>query len=206
VLIIAVYGLPVTSKYETYCSITQYNKVEENTKSIIEHRTEILEDIKKHVKSVDNTNDVVIVGDLNQFIRANKIQVFFNEVGVRDVHSTINQIEMRNIDNTFIRGSKLIDTITMSNGIIQYIKECRLIEENAIVLSDHHVYLVDVNLEQYFSKQFSSWDGINRSVLNSARRSHREKFVQVVEQQLDVMHIENEIDEAAKAPSQERLE
>ena len=73
VLIITIYRIPVTSKYGIYCSIIQYNKVEGNVKSIVEYRTEILEDIKRYVTSMDNINNIVIVGDLNQYIRANEI-------------------------------------------------------------------------------------------------------------------------------------
>ena len=59
------------------------------------------------------------------------------------------------MDTTFIRGAKLIDTIAISNGIMQCVEECKLINENAIVLSDYRAYMVDINLEQYFSKQLS---------------------------------------------------
>ena len=71
------------------------------------------------------------------------------------MYSTVNQIEVRQMNNTFIRGAKLIDTITMLNGIIQCVEGCKLINENVIVLSNYRAYVVNINFEQYFSKQLS---------------------------------------------------
>ena len=59
------------------------------------------------------------------------------------------------MDNTFIRGAKLIDTIAILNRIMQCVEGYKLINENIIILSDHRAYVVDINLKQYFSKQLS---------------------------------------------------
>ena len=81
-----------------------------------------------------------------------KYRSFFNAVGVRDVYSAINQIKVRQMDNTFIRGSKLIDTIAISNRIIQCVEGCKSIDKNSIILSNHRAYLVNINLKKYFSE------------------------------------------------------
>ena len=60
------------------------------------------------------------------------------------------------MDNTFVRGSKPIDTTAITSELMKYMEGCRLLYENEIVLSDYRSYLVDINFESYFSEQLSS--------------------------------------------------
>ena len=58
-------------------------------------------------------------------------------------------------------------------------------EANEIIISDHCAFVIDINIESYFKEILSRWDQICKRVINPARRSHREQFVELLEEQLD---------------------
>ena len=65
---------------------------------------------------------------------------------------------------------------------------------NDIVETDHRGYIIDVALDEYFEVEFSSWNNINKVMLNPARQSHRERFVNIVDKQLNLYQIEGELE------------
>ena len=69
-----------------------------------------------------------------------------------------------------------IDSVAISVGAIQCIEGCQLLEYHDIVMSDYKAYLIDFNLEEYFQEEFSTWNNINKSILNPSRKSHRAIF------------------------------
>ena len=150
-------------------------------------------------------DDVIIAGDLNESANSNDIKKFFTEIGVEDVHSRINNIPLKEMDKTYINGSNSIDTIAVSEGIMEYVEGVKLIAHNEIVTMDHRAYVVDINMEEYFSDEFSQWDAINHAMLDPARKSYRIKFVEELENQLDRHQIENLI-ENFQNPSHQQIE
>ena len=110
------------------------------------------------------------------------------------------------MDNTEERGSKPIDTIAVSYGISEYIEGSKLIECNDIIFTNHRSYIIDINIEDYFNDQLSSWDEINRVMLNPLRRSHRIKFTQSLDEQLQKLNIENIISSMIDFPTNEQIE
>jgi len=76
-----------------------------------------------------------------------------------------------------------------------------LYEINKILDTDHRGYIVDVNLIVYFDQEFSSWDQINKSLLDPGKRSYREKFEELIEKTLDSMDIEGNLAKLIKGSS-----
>jgi len=76
------------------------------------------------------------------------------------------------MDNMYQKGSKPINTITVSPGIIEYIEGYSIIEINKIIIMDHCLYLVDINFKNYFQEKLSLWDNMNRRIIDPLRRSH----------------------------------
>ena len=68
------------------------------------------------------------------------------------MHSNFNQIDINNLDNTYKKGSKCIDSIVVLHRLLNYIKESRLFDVDEITLIDYRAYVIDLNLEQYFSE------------------------------------------------------
>ena len=73
-------------------------------------------------------------------------------------------------------------------------------------MSDYQLYIIDVNLEEYFEDNFSSQNKIGKVLLNPSRRSHREIFCNVLEEQLNVYQLENKIHNIAQFPIREEIE
>ena len=205
ILIINVYRIPASSAQGPRCSLTQYNVVEGKVKSATEYRKEIFKQIKQHVNKQHDIDDLIIAGDLNQNINANEIKKFFSDIGVEDVHSVINNIRKEEMDKTYVHGSNPIDTIAMSEGLLEYVEGSKLLSHNEIVNTDHRAYVVDVNLEGYFEDEMSSWDDVNHTTLNPSKKSHRIKFVNELEDQLDRHQIENIIENNPE-PTHEQIE
>jgi len=44
----------------------------------------------------------------------------------------------------------LIDSIAVTNGILEYVEGCKLLGNNKIVYSNHRAYVVDIVIEEYF--------------------------------------------------------
>ena len=143
---------------------------------------------------------------MNQDVRSTETQRFFNEIGVSDIHSRINNIEFENMSTTNKNGSKPIDTIAATEGIMEHVDGCKLLSHAEVVISDHRPCVIDVNLEEYFNECFSSWDQINSVKLNPSRRSHKEKFCEALEEQLDVHQLENKIHHIEQCPTIEEIE
>ena len=193
--IINLYRIPSSSPNGECCSYTQYVLVDKRIKTIAEYRKEILNEIKHHIQENDDITDILIAGDYNQDIRDTAIRKFFSEIGVRDVHSKINNIRMDQMDKTCKSGSKPIDSFAASAGILDYIEGSMLLDYNDIFETDHRGYMVDIALDEYFEMEFSSWDQINKVMLNPSRRSHREKFVVTLENQLNIYQLEDELEQ-----------
>ena len=82
-------------------------------------------------------------------------------------------------------GSNPIDSIAVSEGLMEFIEGLKLLSHNEIVWSDHRAYVIDVNFEDYFNEELNRWDNINHMMLDPAKQSHRIKFVEELEEQLD---------------------
>ena len=138
-------------------------------------------------------NDIILAGDLNQDIVSREVQQFFNKLGIKDIHQQYNFIELDEIDNTYRDRSKYIDTIAASESILSFVEGCRLYEINEILDTNHRGYIIDIDLKEYFDQEFSSWNQINKSLLDPEKGSHREKFKELVEKMLDSIDIEGNL-------------
>ena len=77
---------------------------------------------------------------------------------------------------------------------MEYIEGCKLLGHNEIVESDYRAYMIDIIIEEYFEEELSMWDNINKVISNPAQRSHREKFLESIEDQLNTYQLENDLE------------
>ena len=180
--------IPATSSKGPRCCITQYNIAKGTSKNNTQYRKEILKQIKEYIQ-IKNFNDIIISGDYNQNIAANEIKQFYREIGVKDMHSTINHIEISQMDNTNVKGSYPIDSIAASSEISEYIEGCQMVDHNEIIYIDHRGYMVDINLEDYFNDQMSYWNENHKVIINPSRRSHRERFVEIIDNKIYIYQL-----------------
>ena len=77
------------------------------------------------------------------------------EMGLLDVFSEVHDVEKKNRDGTFENGSKCIDIVLASEGMLEIVEGKKLIEWNKIIDYDHRDFLKDINLKEYFDEEFN---------------------------------------------------
>ena len=111
-----------------------------------------------YIEVQNKVNNIVIGGNFNQDIVSLDIQEVYIKLGIKDIHQYFNYIEVEDLDRTFWYGSKSIDSVVVTLNILQCVEGSKLLEINEVVRIDCRSYLIDINLEMYFDKEF--WDGI----------------------------------------------
>ena len=74
------------------------------------------------------------------------------------------------MDPTQKRDSKSIDSIAVLENLITHIKGYKLLETNEVISTDYRSFIIDINLEDYFTEQLTCLDNINKIILNSSRK------------------------------------
>ena len=71
----------------------------------------------------------------------------------------VNEVEEKNREDAYEYecGSKCVDFVLGTEGVMNIVDGIELIECNEKVDSDHRGYLIDVNLEEFFESSFSIW-------------------------------------------------
>ena len=121
------------------------------------------------------------------------MQKFHDEIGVKETHVHVNKLRLEQLDKTYKNGSKPIDSIAATSGIMEHVEGCEVMNHDDIVETDHRACMIDINVEDYFKEEFNVWDDINHVMLNPAKRSHREVFVETTEEQLQSHQLENDL-------------
>ena len=192
--IITLYRIPSTSSNGVCCSLTQYNRIDGKMNTTTTYRKEIFQEIQDYIRKNPEINDIIIAGDYNQYIGDPQVRKFHENIEVHELHPVFNNVPFHQIGRTYKHGSRTIDSIAATPGVIDYVDGCKLLDYNEIVESDHKAYVIDIALEDYFHVEISDWDNINKVMLNPARRSHREQFIETLEQQLNLYMLENDLD------------
>ena len=60
------------------------------------------------------------------------------------------------MNNTYWNGSKYIVTVAVSDNIIRFVEGSKLCKTYEILDTDHHGYVIDINLSTYFEEEFSN--------------------------------------------------
>jgi len=92
-----------------------------------------------------------------------------------DTYQHVNDVSKGQYNKMHVRGSKCIDMVAMTYGILSYVKGCKLVEVDEIIPCDHQGYIIDLDINRYFEYEVGSYDKIGRIELTPSKRSHREK-------------------------------
>jgi len=153
---IHLHRLPITKPSGAHNALVQYNTIDRKAKGVGEYHKEVLREIEQHITNQTEINNIIIMGDYNQDITSNEIKSFFNKIKLWDIHQSYNLIPENNLDKTYIRGLKCIDSVAITQNLLDLIKGSKLLEANKVTKSDHRVLLIDINLEEYFKETMSS--------------------------------------------------
>ena len=96
--------------------------------------------------------------------------------GLFDIYSYINNFEVKEEDNTHIKGTKQIDAVMTTTNLLEVVQGSRMVDSKEITDSDHRGFIVDINVKEYFFIEHSKCEYANNATLDSTKRSHRQKF------------------------------
>ena len=94
------------------------------------------------------------------------------------------------MDSIHINSSKCIDSIAIMVNLLDYIEGSILLESYELIPLDHHRYIIDLNLEDYFEDALTIVEKISYKMINLSSIIHREKFKEAVEKRMEVMNFE----------------
>ena len=101
---------------------------------------------------------------------------------------------MNRRDLTYKEGSKPLDLIAASKGLLQYITGYKLINYDEIIPTDYYGFLIDINTDGYFEVVSLNIQSIDYSKLDSTRKSYREKFSNKLEEIMDIIQLDSIIE------------
>ena len=88
------------------------------------------------------------------------------------MYETVNNIEDNRKDKTHKTGSKQIDVVIVIDSLMQAIIGSKLIDFNKIINTDYRGFLVDIDMNEYFSVDSSIYDKAQHITLDLNRRSY----------------------------------
>ena len=188
---ITIYRIPESTAPGILKSRAQYDRCCGEVKTSRQYRDQLLDDIAEEIKiaKADDVNDFVIAGDFNQDIAGDQMQRFMRENGLFEVHHTVNNIDNDERDNTHVTGSKQIDAVLATDGIVQSIKGSLLVEVNEIIENDHRGFIFDIDIQEYFSINASKYDRYDHVTIDPSRRSHRVKFQLKLDEYIEQLNL-----------------
>ena len=165
-----------------------------------------LQDLGLHArKSLEtlNVTDVLLIGDLNQHVEDQQIVQFMNANGLIDVHKHVNDLESNKLDNTFKNGTKCIDVVLSTQGLLEHVAGCQMVECDEVIMNDHRGHMVDLEIERYCEMKLSKCDKPCRSLLNNNKKSHAETFNEKANEIMKQLNVKQRVIELQNVRSRE---
>jgi len=178
--IINMYRIPDNTHSGIMTSKAQYDRIEGKIRTAKEYREEILIEVSNEVQEQreKGISEYIIAGDMNQDVTKERIRRFMRETGVEEVHQECNpQFEIPR-DATHKKGKTQIDAVFATTAVLNCINECKIVDYNEIIMSDHRGFIFDLNARKYFNMTHSEYDEKSNRLINPNNRKHREKFNQ----------------------------
>lgn len=114
------YRIPKTLYNGPITIYNQLNYIHGIIKPESKYRMKILDEIVDYVHKQNDVDNILIAGDLNSALSEDEIIIFFNRIGVTDIFSHLHQISVDQRLHLFIRGKECIDTVSGSEGILEF--------------------------------------------------------------------------------------
>ena len=153
--------------------LSQHNRTTVIEHTARKHRKDLLKDIKKYLHEINEDKEIIIAGDFDQATGGDEMQRFYREIGVKDALWCHDHTPWNVRDVTFKRGSRCIDTIAISDGLMICLEGHEVIDWDEKIKNDHRGHAIDLNLEDFFQESVSKSDCCNRTRLDPGRSSHR---------------------------------
>ena len=190
--LIIIYRLVDSTEEGTMTTHAQYNEVLGSVNTAKYYRSKFLSDLTHYLRKSHEekkVKDVIIMGDINEHVEDKNIVQFMNENGLSNIHKHVNEIKDNTLDHTFKYGTKCIDVVLCSYGLLEYISGCQIVECDEVILNDHRGYVVDLEIERYCQCKLSRYDNPKHASLNNTKKSHVDKFNEKVNELMESFNL-----------------
>ena len=116
-----------------------------------------------------------------------------NENGLSNIHKHVNEIKDNTLDYIFKYGTKCIDIVLCSYGLLKYISGCQIVECDEVILNDHRGYVVNLEIERYCQCKLSRYDNPKHASLNNTKKSHVDKFNEKVNELMESFNLKQHV-------------
>ena len=72
------------------------------------------------------------------------------------MYYSFNLVHIKELYYLYCNRIKNVDSVAASKNILSCIERYQIFQINKIINMDYHRHIIDINLESYFSKKFSS--------------------------------------------------
>ena len=97
-------------------------------------------------------HEIILMIDANASINDNNLQRIMNSADLYDLMCAKHGLTS---PNTFVRGTKTIDFILGTKGVLDAIEYCGIRQFNADIISDHRALWIDLNITKLLHKKLS---------------------------------------------------
>jgi len=121
---------------------------------------------------------------------------FFTRIGVTEVFSTVNNIELNEREKTYISGKRYLNVLAMSEGILRFVHGCKLTNFTEVIPIDHKGYIIDIDLNSYFKMKTLVFNNMSDMRLNLQSRKQRERLIEKTKELFQTIKIKELIESA----------
>lgn len=174
----------------------QYNEMLGESHTTKYYRERLLKDLSVHIKESREKRgikEIILFGDINEDAESTAISNFMLSNELINVHKQLNMIEAGDLDKTFKYGSKCIDVVLCTYGLVDYIEGCQLTECDEILMNDHRGYIVDINVKSFCNSRLNKYDRPNRTMLDNARKRHVQDFNEKVNEMMNIYQLKQRV-------------
>ena len=117
------------------------------------------------------------------------MQCFIRENRQFEIYEALNGETAKSKDKTYELGSKQIDTVLVTEEVLESLQGSLLLDFKDVVDSDHRGFIFDLDVYQYFSVEASEYDTTNNVTLNPTKRLYKQKFHEKVNEYIDQLNL-----------------
>ena len=97
----------------------------------------MIEDLLNYIECNKSGSDVILARNMNKAIDSKNIDKFLISNGLFNVHGWINRVDTQQREATYEFGSKCIDLLVVTGGLLEFIDGCKVIDFKEYITTDY---------------------------------------------------------------------
>ena len=184
---------PITPTKTNTAAYQQWQLIslEKNQKQNQHPRHRAILDLIRYIKKITSQgHDIIFMADINEPITrpngiAETIAMEFDMTPI-SFHPAGKTIP------TYKRGSEQIDTIMVSDNLLQHVRQKNMLAYDSVCLSDHRAMYIDINIKKYIRMNIKINKHIPRGI-TSKHPDQIQRYKEIIYEEMQLSDIKNKI-------------